>query len=152
MGADQAGNQRTRMDDEIDGICELVLESRAPAVMVEFYERLGLEIISGEPGRVWLSAGPAGRIGIWTPGEKEHRDRGGTHVHFALSVGRGRLDSLGENLKAIDPSLEGPLDHEGGDRSMYLSDPEGNRVELWDYFNEGDGARSGVDGPGEEPR
>jgi hypothetical protein len=45
-----------------------------------------------------LSVGPHCRIGIWTPGEKEHRDR--------------------------------------GDRSIYLFDPEGNRLEIWDYFRE----------------
>jgi hypothetical protein len=32
-----------------------------------------------------------------------------------------------------------------GDRSAYFSDPGGgNRVELWDFFREGDGAEDGV--------
>jgi hypothetical protein len=80
----------------------MVLESGDPEGMVAFYERLGLEEVGREPGRVWLDAGSGSRIGIWTSGEKEHHD------------------------------CEGPVVHDRGDRSLYLFDPEGNRVELWD--------------------
>jgi len=89
------------VSDAPAGICELVLESADIDRMVEVYERLGLGVLLREPGQVWLDAGESARIGIWSAGEKEHRDRGRSHVHF-------------------------------GDRSVYLSDPEGNRVELWD--------------------
>jgi hypothetical protein len=41
--------------------------------------------------------------------------------------------------------VDGPHEHDGGDRSLYTEDPEGNVVELWDYFTEGDGARQGVE-------
>jgi catechol-2,3-dioxygenase len=95
---------------------------------------------SREADRAWLEAGPQCRLGIWSPGEKEHRDRGGTHVHFALSVSRGRLDEVAAGLHALDWEFEGPVTHEGGDRSLYLSDPEGNRVEVWDYFEDRRGA------------
>jgi hypothetical protein len=40
--------------------------------------------------------------------------------------------------------VQGPVEHEGGDRSAYFFDPAGNRVELWDYFRDGDGAENGV--------
>jgi catechol-2,3-dioxygenase len=48
-------------------------------------------------------------------------------------------------LRASGVEVEGPVTHDGGDRSMYFSDPEGNRVELWDFFCDGDGVREGVD-------
>lgn len=124
------------MELAFDGICELVLVTEATERMVEFYEGLGLEALSREAGRAWLAVGPHCRIGFWTPGEKEHRDRGGTHVHFALSATRGRLDSLVERLRDVGQEFEGPIVHDGGDRSVYLFDPEGNRVEIWDYFRE----------------
>jgi catechol-2,3-dioxygenase len=128
------------MEGSFDGICELVLESPAPQRMIEFYERLGLPVLAREGDRAWLGVGSRGRIGIWTPGEKEHGDRGGTHVHFALSATAGQLDSMIEGLRGSDWEFEGPVTHDGGDRSLYLSDPEGNRVEIWDYFRErGDG-------------
>ncbi len=38
----------------------------------------------------------------------------------------------------------GPVEHPGGDRSLYLEDPAGNVVEVWDFFEHGEGARDGV--------
>jgi catechol-2,3-dioxygenase len=129
-------------ETRLKGICELVLESSEPERMVAFYERLGLPVLAREADRIWLEVDEGTRIGIWSPGEKEHRDRGGRHVHFALSVDVGTLDSLLIHLREAGAEVEGPITHDGGDRSIYLSDPEGNRVEIWDYFeryNDGDG-------------
>jgi catechol-2,3-dioxygenase len=88
-------------------------------------------VLGRNPGAVWLKVGDCARLGLWTPGEKEHGDRGGAHVHFAMSVTPERLDELAEALGA---DAEGPVEHEGGDRSLYLSDPEGNVVEVWDRY------------------
>jgi catechol-2,3-dioxygenase len=123
------------MVDAPAGICELVLESADLDRTVEFYEGIGLGVLLREPGRVWLDAGESVRIGIWTSGEKEHRDRGGAHVHFALSISPSGLDAMVERFKESGRTFEGPVAHDGGDRSIYLSDPEGNRVELWDVPN-----------------
>src|ERR1700761_8109445 len=125
------------MIDSPAGICEMVLESTDPEAMVAFYERLGLGVMGREPGRIWLDAGETSRIGIWTTGEKEHRDRGGRHVHFALSVGPELLDRMVRELAADGHELEGPVVHDGGDRSIYMFDPEGNRGELWDIHRGG---------------
>jgi catechol-2,3-dioxygenase len=67
-------------------------------------------------------------------------------VHFALSVSRGALERITAKLRRHGIDVEGPVEHEGGDRSLYVSDPEGNRVELWDYFTAGDGDGAGVGG------
>ena len=79
---------------------------------------------------------------------KEFGDEGGRHVHFALSVKRGQLDALLEVLTRLEVEHEGPVEHVGGDRSLYFRDPEGNVVEAWDFFEHGDGAREGVDALG----
>ena len=47
----------------------------------------------------------------------EFGDEGGRPVHFAFA----------------------------GDRSIYVEDPEGNVVEVWDFFCRERGAREGVD-------
>jgi hypothetical protein len=36
--------------------------------------------------------------------------------------------------------VHGPLEHEGGDRSLYARDPEANVVEAWDLFERADGS------------
>ncbi len=128
----------------VAGICELVLETEDVEALVRFYCELGLESILEEDDRVWLAAGDNCRLGIWPPGEKEHADRGGRHVHFALSVDHDRLDELTGGLRERGVEVDGPVEHEGGDRSVYFFDPAGNRVELWTFFRNGDGARDGV--------
>ncbi|HEU5252947.1 MAG TPA: VOC family protein [Solirubrobacterales bacterium] len=128
----------------VDGICELVLETEDVQGLRGFYEGLGLRLLLEEEGRVWLALGERCRLGIWPPGEKEHSDRGGRHVHFALSVHGDELDSLTRELRDRSVEVEGPVEHDGGDRSAYFFDPAGNRVELWDFFRDGDGAADGV--------
>lgn len=128
----------------IAGICELVLETDDVERLQSFYEGLGLEVLAEEDDRTWLRLGQRCRLGIWSPGEKEYSDRGGRHVHFALSVGAEGLDALSSLVRERGTEVEGPVEHEGGDRSAYFFDPAGNRVELWDFFRDGDGAEDGV--------
>ena len=52
-------------------------------------------------------------------------------MHFALGVTPERLDELAE---AFGESAKGPVEHDGGDRSLYIGDPEGNVVEVWDRY------------------
>lgn len=100
---------------------------------------LGLDVLAREADRIWLAAGSNARLGIWSPGEKEFGDRGGCHVHFAFAAQPGTLGALAERLQLT------PVEHEGGDRSIYVQDPEGNVVEIWDYFHRGEGRRAGVE-------
>jgi catechol-2,3-dioxygenase len=118
-----------------DGIIELALEAFDLDAMVTFYEGLGLEVVGREPGRVWLGMGSRARLGIWSVGEKEHLDRGGQHVHFALSVSSEALEAAVHRLSGSGQDIEGPVVRDDGDRSLYVSDPEGNRVELWDVLD-----------------
>jgi catechol-2,3-dioxygenase len=66
-------------------------------------------------------------------------------VHFAFSVEPGRLALLGETLLRAGAAVRGPVEHSGGDRSLYFEDPAGNVVEAWDFFERQPGARRGVD-------
>lgn len=129
----------------LGGFCELTIETRDLAGLERFYTTaFGLEVLAREPGRVWLAVGPRARLGIWSPGRKEFGDRGGRHVHFAMSAGTPDLEALQERLTRIGAAPRGPLEHDGGDRSLYVEDPEGNVVEVWSFFVDGDGARDGI--------
>jgi catechol-2,3-dioxygenase len=129
------------------GLCELTLETPDPDALARFYrDALGFEELDRDPGgRIWLACGPNTRLGLWSPGEKEFGDEGGRHVHYAFSVTSGALEEIGERLARLGVATEGPVEHDGGDRSLYFEDPEGNVVEAWDFFESGDGARDGVD-------
>lgn len=130
----------------VQGICELVLEARDLRAMEGFYrEVFRLRVISRDADRVWLAVGDRSRLGLWTPGPKEFDDQGGRHVHFAFVVTPGGLPALVERAAARGATVEGPHEHEGGDRSVYVTDPEGNVVEAWDFFTRGAGRREGVE-------
>ena len=134
------------MDPLTDGIAEMTLEARDLAALERFYTQgFGLTVLSREDDRVWLAAGPAARLGLWTPGPKEFADEGGRHVHYAFSASPGRLDALADRLERHGAEVRGPVEHEGGDRSIYVEDPEGNVVEVWDFFRRGEGSDEGVD-------
>lgn len=125
--------------------CELTLETRDLAALERFYTAaFELTVLTREDDRVWLAVGDEARLGLWSPGPKEFGDRGGRHVHFALSAGAGELEDIARRVRDLDAAPRGPVEHEGGDRSLYVEDPEGNLVEVWEFFVDGDGAREGV--------
>ena len=128
------------MDPFTDGFAEVTLQARDIATLERFYvDGLGLEVLAREDDRIWLAAGPHARLGLWTPGRKEFGDEGGAHVHFAFSAAPGRLDALADRLRERGTPVRGPQEHDGGDRSLYVEDPGGNVVEVWDSFTRGQG-------------
>ncbi|HEU4974599.1 MAG TPA: VOC family protein [Baekduia sp.] len=135
----------------VQGFAELTLEAHDRDVLERFYvDLLGLEVLAREDDRTWLAAGERARLGLWLPGEKEFDDEGGRHVHFAFSAAPGRLDALRERLRHAGVEHRGPVEHPGGDRSLYVEDPEGNVVEVWDFFHRGEGRREGAEALADE--
>ena len=121
-----------------DGFAELTLQVRDLEVLEAFYaDVFGLAVLKRDGDRVWLAAGRDARLGLWLPGPKEYGDQGGAHVHFAFSAAPGRLDALKARLEDHGTPVRGPVEHPGGDRSIYVEDPEGNIVEVWDFFGRG---------------
>ena len=129
---DESGEHRVQL---VDGFRELTLETRDPAALAEFYARVfGLPLLARESDRIWMAVGERARLGLWRPGRKEFGDEGGAHVHFALGVSEGAIDRLAERARRQGADVNGPLAHDGGDRSVYITDPEGNVVEAWCFF------------------
>lgn len=130
----------------VSGLVELTLEVRDLQALEDFYVgAFGLRVLKRDPDRVWLACGERARLGLWLPGAKEFGDEGGRHVHYAFGAEPGALDALADRLKDRGVPVRGPEQHPGGDRSIYVEDPEGNVVEVWDFFERGEGAREGTD-------
>ena len=136
----------------VSGIVELTLEVRDLQALEAFYtDVFELTVLKRDEDRVWLAVGERTRLGLWLPGEKEFGDEGGSHVHFAFGAEPGALDALAARLADRGVPLRGPEEHPGGDRSLYVEDPEGNVVEVWDFFERGEGAREGTNALKKEP-
>jgi catechol 2,3-dioxygenase-like lactoylglutathione lyase family enzyme len=100
-----------------NGLRELTLETPDPQRLARFYaDVFALPQLSDEGDRVWLGCGEQARLGLWSPGEKEFGDRGGRHVHFAAATTRSTSRT-----------------------------PEGNLVDAWGFFEDGEGAEDGID-------
>ena len=127
------------------GFAELTIEVRDLEALERFYrDTFGLRVLGREDDRVWLAAGERARLGLWLPGRKEFGDEGGRHVHFAFSAGPRGLNALVARLEEHGHEYRGPVEHDGGDRSLYVEDLEGNVVEVWDFFERGEGRREGA--------
>jgi catechol-2,3-dioxygenase len=122
----------------VTAFAEVTLQVRDLERTARFYRRaFQLETILEEGDRIWLSVGDCARLGLWRPGKKEFGDEGGVHVHLAFTVVPGSLDVLAERLRLDKVPWKGPVEHDGGDRSLYVRDPEGNVIEAWDFFARG---------------
>ena len=115
------------------GFSELTLETPDPPGLARFYRDVfGMPVLAEEDDRIWLGCGANARLGLWSPGEKEYGDRGGRHVHFAFSAASAQIAEIRDRLRELGIDHQGPVEHEGGDHSLYLEDPAGNVVEVWD--------------------
>jgi catechol 2,3-dioxygenase-like lactoylglutathione lyase family enzyme len=110
-----------------------VLEVADLDVAARFYtEALGLPVQDRSHERVWVLAGERTRIGLWTPQVGIAGGQGGAHVHFALHVAEKDYDGAVACLReqGYDPHEE---DFEENGRAAYVTDPDGNVVELWTW-------------------
>ena len=119
------------------GLFEMVLEVADLAASERFYrDVIGLPVVErwgdDRPG-VWLALGREDFLGLWPPQSGGavgiHGGRGGSHVHFALRLPMGALDTTRTRLLDLGYAVE-ERDFGAGNRAIYLDDPDGNVVEL----------------------
>ena len=121
----------------VTGVNELVLEVLDLESAERFYAGvLGLPVVERWPHRdaVWVMAGAATRIGLWRPQVGIAGGRGGVHVHFAMHLDERDYDAAVARLRAhgLEPHEERFGNYDGS-RAAYVTDPDGNVVELWTW-------------------
>jgi catechol-2,3-dioxygenase len=110
-----------------------VLEVADLDAAARFYtEVLGLPVQARDDQRVWVLAGGRTRIGLWVPQVGIAGGQGGAHVHYALRIAEEDYDGAVARLRehGFDPHEE---DFGENGRAAYVSDPDGNVVELWTW-------------------
>jgi catechol-2,3-dioxygenase len=118
----------------VTGVNELVLETLDLEAAARFYsDVLGLPVIGRSEDRVWLLVGKTGRIGLWSPQVGIARGRGGVHVHYALHVDDADYDAAIAHLRECGYEPHEERFEENDTRAAYVTDPDGNVVELWTW-------------------
>jgi catechol 2,3-dioxygenase-like lactoylglutathione lyase family enzyme len=127
---------------------EFVLEVADLERSATFYrDKLGMTEVErwhGPRPGVWVAMGTNQVLGLWPaksggPGVGLYDSRGGTHVHFALYVAPGTLDTWIAKLRTAGVEVKGPVDFGPGNRSIYVDDPDGNVVELAQWAHDWQG-------------
>ena len=121
----------------VTGVSELVLEVVDLQAAEAFYAGvLGLPVVERWPDReaVWVMAGDRTRIGLWRPQVGLARGRGGIHVHFAMHLADSDYEAAVALLRGRGAEVEEhAFGTRPGSRAAYVTDPDGNVVELWTW-------------------
>jgi catechol-2,3-dioxygenase len=124
---------------EIDGLAEVVLNVHDPGRALAFYQDLlGLARLSteGQPGPIFLRAGnatdqvPALLVLVPMPDGTPAFAPPRTLHHLALTVPAAVFDSARETLTAAGLEVRDGKHPVLAVRTMYVTDPDGNEVEL----------------------
>jgi catechol-2,3-dioxygenase len=121
----------------VTGVNELVLEVVDLEAAERFYAgALGLPVVERWPDReaVWVMAGDRTRIGLWRPRVGLAGGRGGIHVHYALHLAEQDYEGARARLRehGLEPE-EVVFSDDSRGRALYVTDPDGNVVELWTW-------------------
>ena len=119
----------------VTGVSELVLEVVDLEAAEDFYAgMLGLPVVERWPDRdaIWVMAGDRTRIGLWKPQVGLAGGRGGLHVHFAMHIAEDDYDAAVVLLRSRDAEVE-EIAFDGAGQAAYVTDPDGNVVELWTW-------------------
>jgi catechol 2,3-dioxygenase-like lactoylglutathione lyase family enzyme len=121
----------------VTGVSELVLEVVDLEAAEHFYgEVLGLPVVERWEQReaVWVMAGPGTRIGLWRPQVGLAGGRGGVHVHYAMHLSEVDYDAAVARLRehGYEPEERRFRGYDDS-RAAYVTDPDGNVVELWTW-------------------
>ena len=122
----------------VSGVNELVLEVLDLDRAEGFYAGvLGFPVVERWEGMaVWVMAGDRTRIGLWLPHIGLGQGRGGVHVHYAMHIAAADFDAAVDRLREHGQEVY-VHDHSGyghgRGRASYVTDPDGNVVELWTW-------------------
>jgi catechol 2,3-dioxygenase len=120
----------------IDRVGHIVLYVSDVAKAVEFYrDRLGMEVVrwAARPGAFMSFGRQHHDIGLFDGNMKGDLSRGTlglSHVAFVIEGGTEDLKEIYDDLVIRGVDVIEKIDY-GYTRSMYLNDPDGNRIEIY---------------------
>ena len=119
----------------VTGIGGIFLRSKEPKRLARWYrEHLGMEIENQVLTYEWVSPGPDHRRGatVWAVLPNDDRDWGRGHPTAMVNYRVENLDRVLADLKTEGVEVEGKTEESEYGRFGWVTDPDGNRIELWE--------------------
>jgi predicted enzyme related to lactoylglutathione lyase len=119
----------------VTGIGGIFFKAREPEALARWYrERLGFRIEGTVGVFTWKSSGPRGHKGhtVWAifPADTEYFGR--ARQAFMINFRVRELDATLSALRKAGAEVDPKIDESEYGRFGWVTDPEGNRIELWE--------------------
>lgn len=117
------------------GIGGIFLRSKEPKRLAKWYrEHLGMAIDNQVVTYEWLSPRADHRLGatVWAALPNDDRDWGRGHPTAMVNYRVENLDQVLAELKEEGVDVDGQTEESEYGRFGWVTDPDGNRVELWE--------------------
>lgn len=118
--------------EQVTGIGGVFFKARNPQRMEAWYrDNLGLRIEDGHIDSVWPEHERTNEVGrtVWSlfAADSDYLGSGNFMINYRVS----NLDRMIEQLKKAGIAVEKVEEYDYG-RFTWITDPEGNRIELWE--------------------
>ena len=118
--------------EKVTGIGGVFFKARDPEKLAAWYrDNLGVPLKEGSADFLW--GGKATGMGrtVWCVFPADSDYFGPVSNRFMVNYRVSNLEKMLEQLRTVGIAIEKTEDHDYG-RFAWLSDPEGNRIELWE--------------------
>lgn len=121
--------------EKVVGIGGVFVRSQNPAELAAWYgEHLGFDISSAFPGAIFpltTPDAPGGSYGIWSAMSEDTDYLGNKDNGFMVNLRVRDLDAMLAQLRAAGCEVAEHVERNEFGQFGWVTDPEGNRVELW---------------------
>ncbi|MBY0456355.1 MAG: VOC family protein [Gemmataceae bacterium] len=125
--------------ERVTGIGGVFFQARDPQALAAWYrEHLGLPVA---PGQTYgeLASAAAGEQTVWSVFPAGTSDSSSGPAPFKVNYRVPNLDAMLAQLRAAGVTVADTIDDYGFGRFAWAIDPEGNRFELWEPREHGNG-------------
>lgn len=120
----------------VTGVGGVFFRARDPGALGEWYQRhLGVPYADGFAKFVWRDDPDAEACTVWVPFEQDTPYFGPGSQQVMINFRVDDLDTLLAELAAAGIVIAPERSEESHGRFAWITDPEGNRVELWEPVN-----------------
>ena len=119
----------------VTGLGGVLFKAKDPKALYEWYRvHLGIESMPGA-GAMWDDAVPGGNV--WAIFPEDTKYLGAPERKFMMNFRVDDLHALVKALREEGVQVDDKVDDTEYGKFAWLTDPEGNRVELWEPPKEG---------------